>query len=291
MSESYDPNRVDDVDVPANAIGLAQFLESHPPGSKAVIRDRVVSHHNRGPCFSAPELQLHCPDPKCGGTRSFASKSEYIALAYRPIGINYSCRNCEKSIKTFALVYVEGTDADNPSELHKIGEFPAFGPPLPARLISMVGPDRELFLRGRRAENIGLGVGAFAYYRRVVEAQWHRFVEQIIKVAEVTNASPQMIATLKKANAEIQFKKAVALVKDGIPEALKISGQNPMTLLYAALSEGIHDHEDAACLELAGSVRVVLAELAERVGLALKDERELQEAVARLSKANTAAKP
>jgi hypothetical protein len=44
----------------------------------------------------------------------------------------------------------------------------------------------------------------------------------------------------------------------------------------------VHGLTDEKCLELATDVRVVLAELSELLGHALKDERELKEAVARL---------
>jgi hypothetical protein len=48
----------------------------------------------------------------------------------------------------------------------------------------------------------------------------------------------------------------------------------------------LHDRTDEECLELATSIRVVLTEFAERVANALKDEAELNTAVARLLKAN-----
>jgi hypothetical protein len=71
-------------------------------------------------------------------------------------------------------------------------------------------------------------------------------------------------------------------VKDAIPQRLLIEGQNPLTLLHSALSKGLHTNSDETCLELATDIRVVLAELAELLGHALKDERELKEAVSRL---------
>jgi hypothetical protein len=66
---------------------------------------------------------------------------------------------------------------------------------------------------------------------------------------------------------------------------LLINGHNPLTLLYSALSIGIHEQTDEKCLELAHDVRVVLIELSERFGQALKDEAELDSAVSRLMKA------
>jgi hypothetical protein len=61
-------------------------------------------------------------------------------------------------------------------------------------------------------------------------------------------------------------------------------GDNPLILLHSALSEGLHAQTDEQCLELAQAVRVVLAELAERIGQALKDEAELNAAISRLMK-------
>jgi hypothetical protein len=69
-----------------------------------------------------------------------------------------------------------------------------------------------------------------------------------------------------------------------IPQTLLINGQNPLTLLHSALSEGLHAKSDEDCLELATSIRLVLMELAERIATALKDEAELRNAVNRLLK-------
>jgi len=160
--------------------------------------------------------------------------------------------------------------------------MPEYGPPTPARLIKLIGPDRELFLKGRRCENQGLGVGAFVYYRRVVESQKNRILDEIIKVANKVGASSEQLKTLNAAKSEVQFSRALADMKDAIPQALLINGHNPLTLLHSALSDGLHARSDQHCLETATSVRVVLAELSERLGQALKDEAELNNALARL---------
>jgi hypothetical protein len=168
---------------------------------------------------------------------------------------------------------------------YKFGEYPPYGPPTPARLIRLFGSQRETFLKGRRCEIQGLGIGAFIYYRRVVETQKNQILTEIIKVATKIGAPADMIATLETAKSEIQFSKALTLAKNAIPPALLINGQNPLTLLHSALSVGVHEQTDERCLELAHDVRVVLAELAERLGQALKDEAELNQAISRLIQA------
>jgi hypothetical protein len=164
----------------------------------------------------------------------------------------------------------------------KFGEFPAFGPPTPSRVISLIGPQKDLFLKGRRAENQGMGIAAFAYYRRVIEDQKNRIFDEIIKVCNRLSAGQAIIDELVKAKEETQFSKAVDAVKLAIPQALFINGHNPLTLLHSALSEGLHAQEDEECLEIATSIRLVMADFAERMGQALKDEAELSTAVSRL---------
>jgi hypothetical protein len=70
---------------------------------------------------------------------------------------------------------------------------------------------------------------------------------------------------LTAAKNETQFTRAVEVVKHGIPQALLVNGHNPLTLLHKALSEGLHAQTDEECLELATAIRVVLADLVERL--------------------------
>jgi hypothetical protein len=135
-----------------------------------------------------------------------------------------------------------------------------------------------------------LGIGAFTYYRRVVENQWGRLVGEIIKVGKAINTSASAIAALEAAQTEKQFSKAVSGLKDAIPPALLINGHNPLILLHAALSQGVHNLPDEECLELATSIRVILVELSEKLGQALKDEKELSDAVTKLLHTKTTKK-
>jgi hypothetical protein len=146
----------------------------------------------------------------------------------------------------------------------------------------MIGQDRDLFLKGRRCESQGLGIGAFGYYRRVVEQQKQRFIDQVIKISNILGASEEKLASLKLARDESQFSKAMDSLKTSIPETLLIKGRNPFTLLHSALSDGLHEQSDERCLELAHHIRVILVEFAEKINSALSDDKELSEAVDRL---------
>lgn len=259
------------------------FLQSHPPGSVARVSSAVTRTQYGSFYAKTPELQLYCPEDTCNAYMFFANDSGMDAVSqgkWQFGYMQYTCRNCQKYQKVFALAF--RMESFSSAEVYKFGELPHFGPPVPPRMLRLIQPDRELFLSGRRCENQGLGIGAFTYYRRVVENQWSRLISEVIKVATAIKAEPAMLRALEEAKDEQQFSKAVKTVKDAIPPALLINGHNPLTLLHSALSQGVHDLPDEECLSLATSIRVVLVELAEKLGQALKDEKELSDAVTKL---------
>jgi hypothetical protein len=265
---------------------FADFLESCGPDSKHHVSDLLGGPSGGGSIvLRTPEIELQCEI--CNGLRRFeCGGNHYVAGQGDFEFLVYDCKNCERAQRTFALLVVPDENKSS-GRVQKLGEFPPFGPPTPSRVMKLVGEDRELFLQGRRAELRGLGIGAFAYYRRVVEEQKSRIIEEIGKVALKIKPSKETEALFAKAEAETQFKTAIDLIKSAIPESLLIDGHNPLTLLHSALSEGLHAQTDEECLELATSIRVVLTELAERISTALKEEATLKSAVSRLLNRNT----
>jgi hypothetical protein len=155
-------------------------------------------------------------------------------------------------------------------------------PPLPSKLISLIGPEKDYFLKGRRAENQGLGIGAFAYYRRVLESQKVRIIDEIIKAAKRLSAAEDVLNELNQARSETRFRDALQKLNHALPQAIMLNGHNPLTLLHAALSEGLHAQTDEDCLALATKIRIIMAAFAERLSSALEDNAELNSAVAQL---------
>jgi hypothetical protein len=266
-----------------SALSQKEFLERTPPGTKTHVSDLVDA--DRLGVFRAytPELELHCD--VCQGQRFFFCGQVAVNISdSKPFNtfLKYVCRNCGKSFKTFAISGALNKRT-NEWEVFKYGEYPAFGPPTPAKAITLIGPDRDQFLKGRRCENQGLGVGAFVYYRRVVENQKNRIFDEILRVSQHLGANETLIRELEAAKQETQFTRAVDAIKQALPQSLLVNGYNPLSLLHSALSEGVHALSDEQCLELASSIRVVLIELAERLSQAMKDEAELNDAVNRLA--------
>ncbi|WP_441227897.1 hypothetical protein AB7813_03710 [Tardiphaga sp. 20_F10_N6_6] len=270
-------------------IKFAAFLEGVPPSQERAISDLVKREGPRNArTINRPALTLHCPSPSCKGDRIFRCTDVGQTLqeenAFRDFYFTYLCSNCRMSMKMFSLRVSVDASSEDAGAAYKYGEKPPYGPPTPPRLLTLLEDQRDTFLKGRRCEFQNLGVGAFGYYRRVVEHQKNRIIDEIISVSKTIGASEENLAALDAARNETQFSKSVSLVKDALPQTLLINGQNPLTLLHSALSAGLHEQPDEKCLELAHAIRVVLAELAEKLSQALKDKAELTAALSLLMK-------
>lgn len=266
-----------------------------PAGTEYVIEDlyswepqnRYASSTKYVYKLARPQILLYCGNEICQREMLFACTTD---TPEKPDSedskltafLTFRCRHCLSEIKTYSLQYRNEPSIAKAGRAIKFGEVPPFGPHIPSRVISLIGPDRDIFLRGYRSETLGLGIGAFAYYRRVVENQKGRLIVAIGKVAKKLGAATPVLELFDAAAKETQFSTAVAMVKDAIPDSLKVEGHNPLTLLHKALSEGMHAQTDAECLELASDIRVVLPELADRIGQALKKKAGLTDSVSRL---------
>lgn len=273
-----------------------EFLETHPPDCKEVHVTELGVGDIRGMSLSHPELHLFCESESCRKYMSFDCMNGSLSRDLRDeweIFIRcYQCRHCKKTEKTYAVMVKIDSAIDRTSNYKvftpngtvvKFGEYPSFGDPLPSGVISLLGSDQDLFMKGRRAEKMGMGIGAFGYYRRVVENQWQRLIDAIIRVAKAQNVDQAIIANLEIAKKENQFEKAIDMTKDQIPKSLLIDGShNPLKLLHSALSQDIHSSTDEQCLIYANDIREMLVRFAAMLDEALKDRTTLNETLSRL---------
>jgi hypothetical protein len=264
---------------PEVSILFKQFLETvHPSVVRKVSglwRDMV-----RYNAIETPDLRLHCPN--CDGERTFRCDQDLPLEIGRQGGqfMSYLCSDCRKADKLFSLWIVPSNNAGRGGEVYKYGEKPSFGVPVPNKLLRLFGSDRETFLKGRLCENQSLGVGAFAYYRRVVENHKNDLFDEIIRVCETVGAPQELIAELGSAKNEVSFTKSIDHIKMALPQGLLINGQkNPLLALHGALSVGLHNETDEECLQAARAVRLVLSVLVEKMSILGQDDKELHAAV------------
>ena len=273
-------------------ISLSELLVKKPPGTIWAVADltrQVKDYSSYHLEIANPQVMLYCSNEKCRGPRMHVTVApEYSPALKKGTGhvfLEAVCKNCDTITKTYAIILeVDKHDSKKGLAL-KVGDHPAFGDRISPRFLRLLKKeDRELFLKGRRAGRFGLGIGALTYYRRVVENHKDRLLSEVLEVAKITNAPKEVIAAIQGAKRQTQFESAIESLKGIVPKALLIQGQNPLALLHAALSRGIHGLTDEECLEIATSMKEVLAAMSDRVSELLRDRSNLKEAVSKLNR-------
>ncbi len=274
---------------------IAEFLEKTPPNQLRQISDLVAPEYVGGQFgyytkLNTRTLQLYCTHASCTRTMNFRcidisnDARHFMTDKVASFYITYQCSNCQIEQKVFSLAARICRIGEPKGECYKYGEFPPYGPHVPPKLVKLVGSERDTFIKGHRCEAQGLGIGAFTYYRRVVENKKNSILGEIVTVSENMGVPEAKIKTLREAIKETRFSKALDLAKNVMPESLLIEGHNPMRLLYRALSKGVHELTDEECLVRASSVREILGELSERLSFLLKNKAELKKAVSTLTR-------
>jgi hypothetical protein len=171
----------------------------------------------------------------------------------------YICSSCLQFRWIFYLRFGENCDA-----ITKIGQWPPWSIQVDPALAQMLGDHVSGYQKGLVCESQGYGIGAFAYYRRIVEGIIGRLLDDIGDlISENERAAYHQALEQTKKTTVTQEK--IGLVKDLLPPILRPDGMNPLALLHSILSEGLHERSDADCLEDAQSIREVLVFLVNQV--------------------------
>jgi hypothetical protein len=245
-----------------------EFLSSYP-----LYRLLSVKTPETFDQLAAVRPQLRCPT--CKDERTFrlsAVDSEAHGVRYvSPRGgaaewmpqslrqglrlFGYECGKCGATV--YFLVVVAG------NTIKKVGQQPPWEAQIPKSVEAFLRePLAELYGRGIRSESQGYGIGAYAYYRRIVEQIVDRLFDSI---AENIDEAREFSTALDAARKERVADKKIAIVKDMLPETLRPEGLNPLDLLHDCLSGGLHHETEEECLESAAAVRHTLEYLIQQL--------------------------
>jgi len=278
-------------------IALKDFLETVAPNSARNVVLPVKAVELGVWQVLLPSVWIYCSHKQCQGRRWFDPESTPIHRfgadhVFNDVGAwKFVCRHCKNRLKTFAVLcqarqpsYDNFTDSVQSVTLTKIGEIPAFGVPAPLSLRGFLEDDAELFEKALKSEAQGLGIGALVYYRRIVDNQKPHLLQAIRSVYTMEGGTNAGVSdALTAAEAADGFSRAYEALKGHIPASLRVSGHDPLQLLYDQTSHGLHNLSDADCLARATTIREVLAAMASRVQELLKEHAALSKAVGELS--------
>ncbi len=114
----------------------------------------------------------------------------------------------------------------------------------------------QWYYKGLNCINENYGIGAYAYFRRIIERELINIIKDI---KDLPSSHKSEIEKLLKAHEEDP---TVSTIYDNIfehlPHSLKVLGDNPIKLLYKETSQGLHSIEEQECLSKAKAVQKIL---------------------------------
>lgn len=233
--------------------------------------------------LAKPPIHMECSI--CSSPQTFNMRDEYyfgprVNWQTRPHGlvicVQYLCEACRKFSRFFLLWF-----DPNGAFVEKVGQFPSWDISIEPSLQKMLSQHAETYKKGLICESQGYGIGAFAYYRRIVEEIIGSLLELIPELMS-GNEKEQYLAALEKVEQTTVTEEKIKLVKDLLPPVLRPDGLNPLSTLHAVLSEGLHGKPDEECASLAAQVREVLVFLVNQVTASKEAKKNFTESMRKL---------
>lgn len=174
--------------------------------------------------------------------------------------LRYVCTSCEKTSAEF-FIEIEA------ERVRKLGQRPPWTINVSKRVAEFLGDDlSKIYKNGLVCESQGLGIAAFAYYRRVLEDTIDRLLDAIQEAIDDAGERERYADVMKKCRAEKNAAERISLAKEVLPSSLRPEGINPLSALHEGLSQGLHSWTEENCLRLAGSIRNSLEFLLAEIG-------------------------
>jgi len=175
------------------------------------------------------------------------------------IKLKYACVHCQKFSRYF-YIYI----SENLEWIIKVGQYPSWditGDPL---IEKMLGKFSGYYKKGLICESQGYGIGAFGYYRRIVESIIDELLDEIKGLLSGDDLIKYEEALLKTKKTIVAQEK-IEIVKELLPPILRPDGMNPLSVLHSTLSEGLHVESDEKCIELSETCREILSFLVNQI--------------------------
>jgi len=141
--------------------------------------------------------------------------------------------------------------------IQKVGAFPQIKI-IPDKIVTKYfkRDTNGFYYKGLNALNQNFGIGAFAYFRRIIEKELINIITDIKSLPDSHSAEIEKL--LIKHNENPQISTIYDNIFEHLPNSLKVLGDNPIKLLYNQTSEGLHSLTEEECLEKANSILQLL---------------------------------
>jgi len=178
---------------------------------------------------------------------------------------NYLFR-CASCLSEHKYYLVHQTVSDELITLEKFGEWPRLPLQRDQSLQKFFSDDLALYEKAVVCRQNGYGIGAFAYFRRLLENNIQRIIDLIREEADPDD--DELLGDLDELYRSPTMKEQTEVASRALPKHLRPGGVNPLARLYSSLSEGLHSKTEEECLGLAatieGCLTYLIGELSDR---------------------------
>jgi len=231
------------------------------------------------------QLKMYCDHDECNHETLWgcgpSDQTYYFAHGFGHIA--YLCRNCGFNSAHYSVHWIE--DQDGVATFCKVGQYPALSIEPPPILGKALGAeDSALYKKALINGNSGFGIGALAYFRRVIENKVNLLLDMVAEAAKLVSFETEELLRITEIKASHHVDTKIEYASKILPANLRPGGHNPLNKLYAVASAGIHGKSDDQCLDDFQAARFEFEYLFKNLTVTNEDAREYLERVSKPSK-------
>jgi hypothetical protein len=244
---------------------IAEFLESAP--LYLPLRLKLSAAAGVGD-LTPHALSLHCRKCADQETTTWTPTGNSAGLAYEHV--EYACVRCKSSEIKFWLLIEPHPWRQLPAPgrgsvavrvdahtIRKVGQWPAWHDRIAADIERSLSPDDlELYKQASDCIRFGYGIGALAYFRRLIENTADTLL-LIVKESAEAEGDAKLAASAAEARQGKDVQAKLKLVVGALPKIPRPGGVNPLQRLYDDYSVGIHRKSDEESLQTAADMKAV----------------------------------
>jgi hypothetical protein len=207
------------------------------------------------------QLKMYCEHEKCKTETLWDVNRNAVDFGSEFINHRfYSCRNCSAQYHYGNIQYYDFVWQENEASniFVKVGQWPPLTiEPSPELAKALGSEDTELYKKGLIGFNFGHGIGAVAYFRRVLENKINALLDLIEEAARNAKVADEHLARIETVKKSHRVEEKIDIASGILPAHLKPGGHNPLDKLYGPLSAGLHGESDDDCLTIFSEARFV----------------------------------
>ncbi len=189
----------------------------------------------------------------------FDGKTKLFAKTFSLTGECQSCgHRIDIIINAFTDMEWTPTTAGASLYMQKIGQYPAYSIEVQTEVSKyLTEDDLSFYKKAMISLSQNYGIGAFAYFRRIIENEIQRLIKSI---SELEFDGVDMIKqAFLKYETDHQMSPMIDTLNKHLPGSLTRLGDNPIKLLHQQLSEGIHGLTEEQCADKARHIDALLS--------------------------------